>query len=249
MKSQLQQLWLKENEAILYLALLKLGTTYASQLVKDTGLANSSVYNALEYLERRGLVNKYIHGRTTKFSAEDPSKLEYLATQELKSAKENKDLASSIVPELYGMKNPHLSLPTVRMYQGDEGLRTVLEDSLGATEEVYTYVSPVDMIEHMSEINDEYVKKRIKAKIIKKTLMLDTPENRKIADSYIGKSVSEVRFVPKELTPFHTDVNIYDGKITYITYRQKNPIGIIIEDEDIYQVHRSMFEGLWWSCA
>ena len=65
----LQNIGLKANEATVYLALLKLGTTHAGRIVLETKLQKSSVYNALEYLIERGLVVSYNHAGVRNFAA------------------------------------------------------------------------------------------------------------------------------------------------------------------------------------
>ena len=109
---------------------------------------------------------------------------------------------------------------------------------------MYTYVNVEDMSKHISEINDEYLRNRIRLKIKKKGLLVDSPRAREFSRHY-DQSVSEARYLKRGITPFHIEMNIYDGKVSYLTYRDKHPIGVIIEDEDIYRIHRSTFELLW----
>ena len=244
----LKLIWLRENEVTVYLALLKLGTTHVGRIVIETQLPKSSIYDALEQLMERGLANKYIHGKTTKFTAEDPEKITHILAQEAKTVKKKQVLFDQILPELYGMTNNEGILPKVRMFQGVEGMREVLNDSLTAREIPYTYVNPEDMEKYFKSINDPYVKKRIETRFRKKVLVVDTPWTREFLKSYIGMQVSEVRFLPKTTQNFHIAMNIYDGKVTYLTYRIQEPIGVIIEDDDIYKLHRTLFETLWSTC-
>lgn len=44
---------------------------------------------------------------------------------------------------------------------------------------------------------------------------------------------------------FPIEMNIYDNKVTYITQRDKEPIGVIVEDADIYQAQKALFDSLW----
>lgn len=241
----LQNIWLNENESKVYLACLELGNIHAWRIIKHVWLARATVYDALERLIKKWLINKIAKRGTTIFSPEDPEGLEYLLDIQSKNLKNIKKNLDSILPQLKKLKNPHMRLPSVRIYEGTEGIRTVLNDSLTTKEIIYTYVNVDDMEKYIKEINNEYLEKRRKNNIRKKWLVVDTLFARELLKRY-DKTVTEARFLSKSTTQFHIEMNIYDGKVSYLTYRDKNPIGIIVEDEDIYQVHRSTFELVWW---
>ena len=40
-------------------------------------------------------------------------------------------------------------------------------------------------------------------------------------------------------------MNIYDGKVSYLTYVENDLIGVIIENDYIYQMHDSIWNLLW----
>lgn len=240
----LQNIWLNENESRIYLACLELGNAHAGRIINHVWLARATVYDALERLIKRWLIHKITKKGTTIFSPEDPERLEYILEMQSKSLKTVKKNLDAILPQLRKLKNPYMRLPSVRMYEGIEGIRTVLNDSLTAKEIIYAYVNVDAMEKHIKEINDEYLEKRKKNNIRKKWLIVDTPFSREFSRQY-DRTVSEARFLSKTTTPFHIEMNIYDGKISYLTYRDKNPLGIIIEDEDIYRIHRSTFELIW----
>ncbi|EKD44621.1 MAG: transcriptional regulator, TrmB [uncultured bacterium (gcode 4)] len=240
----LQNIWLNENESKVYLACLELGNAHAWRIIKHNWLARATVYDALERLIKKWLVNKMTRKGTTIFSPEDPERLEYILEMQSKSLKTVKKNLDSVLPQLKKLKNPYMRLPSVRIYEGIEGIRTVLNDSLTAKEIIYTYVNVDAMEKHIKQINDEYLEKRQKNIIRKKGLLVDTSFSRERMKGY-DTTVTEARFLSKSTTPFHIEMNIYDGKISYLTYRDKNPLGIIIEDEDIYRIHRSTFELLW----
>ncbi len=40
-------------------------------------------------------------------------------------------------------------------------------------------------------------------------------------------------------------MNIYDGKVSYLTYVRNEIIGVIIENDYIYQMHNSMWNLVW----
>lgn len=238
------EIGLKHNEAKIYLTLLWIGTTHAGRLVLETKLPKATVYDTLESLEKKWLIHSYIHAKTTKYTAEDPEYIVHILEKQSKELKKKQQQFATILPELYGIRNEHFQVPKIRMYQGMEGMKTVLDDTLSAHEIIYTYVNVQDMETYFKAINDPYAQKRVEHNIKKRVFVEDTPWSRDFLKKYIGMKVSEVKFLPASKI-FHLEMNIYDNKVTYLTYRDREPIGIIIEDRDIYEVQRALFETLW----
>jgi hypothetical protein len=53
------------------------------------------------------------------------------------------------------------------------------------------------------------------------------------------------KWIKSELYPFALEMNIYDGKVSYITYVENDFTGVIIENEHIYRMHDSMWNLIW----
>lgn len=71
----LKTLGLSEREALVYLALLRVGETGTSPIIRDTNLHGQYVYQALGTLEERGLVQHAIRRGRKKFTAKNPRTL------------------------------------------------------------------------------------------------------------------------------------------------------------------------------
>jgi hypothetical protein len=54
-----------------------------------------------------------------------------------------------------------------------------------------------------------------------------------------------MKFIDHRLYPFNSVMQIYEGKVSYITLSDKGMIGVIIQDSNIYQMHKSIFEYVW----
>lgn len=88
---------------------------------------------------------------------------------------------------------------------------------------------------------------REKTSIKKRSLLLDTPFARKIYESgtYSPKSHAGYKWIDAKHYPFDIEMNIYDGKISYLTYVENDLIGVIIENQTIYRMHDSIWNLLW----
>ncbi|MEM4152831.1 MAG: helix-turn-helix domain-containing protein [Candidatus Pacearchaeota archaeon] len=86
----LEKAGLTKGEAKVYLTLLKIGETTTGNIIKESGLSGSKVYEIINRLIKKGLVSFIVKERTKWFKAATPRKLlEYLdmKTKELNKIK------------------------------------------------------------------------------------------------------------------------------------------------------------------
>ena len=98
---------------------------------------------------------------------------------------------------------------------------------------------------YVGEINEDYVRARLKRGVAKKLLLPDTPAAR--AEIVANTSeLTELRLIPnQDAPPLHAAMEIYDGKISYLTFTKDILMGTIINDRAIYSLHRFLFEEQW----
>lgn len=228
----------------IYLKLLELGPVQAGNIIQTTKLSRATAYDALDRLTKKGLVSKSTKHSVALYIPTDPKFLEFLLQNEQDRIAKNQEKLKRYMPELLSKQNARMRLPSVRIYEGFEGIQKVLDDTLVAKEIVYAYAN-IDPIETTVEsIITAYRKKRAKTNMRVNGLIIKTPDAERILMNYDRKHV-EYRWLPAGSNMFYLEMSIYDGKVSYITYRDTNPIAVVIEDADIYNLHRSTFETLW----
>ena len=94
----LEELGLTKNESTIYLFLLKVGETTTGSIIKETGIANSRVYESLSSLISKGLVSYNIQKDGKHFQAASPSKFSEIEEQRKKKIQE-------MLPQLNSMMN------------------------------------------------------------------------------------------------------------------------------------------------
>ena len=57
------------------------------------------------------------------------------------------------------------------------------------------------------------------------------------------KNLREIRFLPQTFK-IKTHTQIYNGKVAILTLSENELFGVIIENKDIYETHKSNFEQL-----
>lgn len=241
----LKNIGLSNEQIAIYQVLLEYGKLPASTIASKSNISRVITYKILDQLVSLGIVTKIEQEKAVAvFSPADPENLKKLVDmkkQELVNLETNCDAAISLLKPQFNILRDK---PGVRFYEGPEGIKKVLEDSLFAEEIIYSYAD-IDAIDsRIPEINKEYVAKRSKRNIHKKAILPDTPHARELLKNY-HSDITETKLVKLSLESFPTVMQIYDGKVSYITFSDKDMIGTIIEDKNIYQMHKALFEYLW----
>lgn len=245
-KELLIELGLSQNEAIIYEYLLANGESLAGNIIKKTPLKRGVVYNALTDLVKKGLIKQSKKGKILSFSPNHPDKLrEYIENREREVKKAEISLESQM-PLLLSSFNLVSGQPGVRIYEGKDGLAKTLNDSLSSRTEILTYADIFGMEKYLGRANDKYVKKRKELGITKRGIVPDTDYAKKYLKDY-DKSVTKIKFIDAKKYPLSLEMEIYDNKVSFMTFSEKKLIGVIIENEEIYKTQKSIFEIVWES--
>lgn len=237
-------LGLGENDAKMYEILLANPDATIPFLKQKSPFSRTMLYYILESLEGYELLEKKETGKKTVYNAAPPEKLEEFIRDQEKELQRQKSMLKEVIVDLGSMYRLAHNKPGVRFYEGIDGVHEVTFDSLKATSTIYTFADTIAMEKYMGEINREYVKQRILKKIPKKIIAVDVPFVREHYRN-INPEFTEVKLMPGNSLPFKTGTQIYNNTVSYSTLTDKKMIGVIIEDENISQMHRSVFEYVW----
>lgn len=235
---------LSTAEIKIYEFLLENGGQTAGQIISSTTLKRGDAYNKIYDLINRGLVIESEKNKKKYFELGSPEKIEqYLQTQ-----KENLELTQkeiqSILPNIVSSYNLAYHKPGVKLFEGEEGMKKIMADSLTAKTEILSYVDVAAVEKYIGKINRIYTKQRQKLGITKKLIVADTTQNKNFFQT-IGDQSTEVKFIQAEIESFSTSMQIYDNKVAYLTLKPESMMGIIIEDALIAKMHRKLFEYNW----
>ncbi len=236
---------LSPNEALLYETLLKNGTLRASALAKKTPLKRGLVYKVLEDLVSLGLVEKIEPKEgVAYFAPKHPALLQELIEHKARAMQEARVSVETVMPSLISDFNLVSGMPGVRFYEGLAGIEQVLEDSLTAQNGIYTYVDIDAVQKFVPDLNARYVEKRTRKHIPKKMLVLDTPSARAFLET-LPQDITDTRLLAGSTSLFHSAMNLYNNKVSYITAGEEHTMGVIIENKAIYDLHAHLFMCTW----
>jgi sugar-specific transcriptional regulator TrmB len=235
-KERLREAGLTENEAKIYSVLLEQGTMSAGRLSKKTGLHRRVIYDALDRLIEKGLVGYILENNRRIFSASNPLRF-------LEIIKEKEDNVNSILPnmlELFNSEKEKEKDETL-FFKGREGLKSVFEDEISSKDiKEILIISPFPSAYDVLPFYFKWHDKKRQEKKIKTRIIFQKLKEEKIKRI----PLSEIRFLPKEFAS-PTAINIYGNKVAIILWSKKNPLAIVIKQEEIAQGYKNYFNLLW----
>lgn len=235
----LKEFGLTDTETKVYLTLLKLGEATVPEIVKKVKVYKSNAYNALESLEKKGLVAHVKKDYRQFYSALNPEKLFGI----LESKKESLDSIFPILQEYYGSKK---GAREVNILSGKEGIKTLFKDIENVGDNILIVGSALQLFSLMQHYPVQLMKKLECRKAVLKAVLVDRTEVRaRVSEIQKSAQIGEVKYYPEK----------YFSPVAFITYGDRlimglwedDPLVIWIKDEHIAKTFRNYFEMIWRS--
>ncbi len=225
------------KRARFYLAALQLGAASVQEVARQCGVTRTTAYSLVEKLSEEGVITLHQKDGRTHVVAEDPEVM-------LRSLDDKRSALSELLPELRSIYVGGQSGPRFRLYEGMDGIRTVLNSVLMAQAD--TLCGMLSMRELLRFPGREelarFVEKRVEAE---KTLRVIRSASEDV-DEIWGASeaeLREVRFTPTP-SPLMMTTFVYDDQVAIISSEHEN-YGLIIESTGYANVQKTLFESLW----
>lgn len=233
--SSLEKIGLTKNQAKLYVSLLKLGQATAQQIMHESGMHRSRVYDSLESLEEQGLVSSVVKDFKRYFQAVSPEKL-------LQYIEEKKQAVKNILPELKRMEGMKKEEINGAVYKGQEGLKSIHNEMLKLDngEKVYVLGAKGLIFSEFPYFMPNFEKQRL-VKNIKFYCLFDDKEAMNRASE---QRLMEGRILPKGYES-NGVVNIFGNKVAIVLWKEKHPSGFLIDNKDIADSYRKWFDLIW----
>ena len=232
MIESLREWGLSPKEAQVYFALAKSEEVTANDLAKQISSNRTVIYNILQQLVDKGLVN-YVHKKGKRFfSIANPESL-------LANIKEKEELTKDLIKSIKRIKRIKPSNKKVEVFEGVEGMKTLFEEIrvakdlrvMNATGRSYEYL--VYGAEHIAR---DIAKNR-------RSLTIGTQSMKKTQLNKFKGSGMNIKYLPKEAENCATTF-IFEGKIIIQILKDK-PFLIRIENNEIYEGYKKDFDVLW----
>ena len=232
----LEQFGLNKKQAKVYLVVLELGSATVNVISNKSGIARSSCYDILDSLIKKGIASSFKKKTIKYFSVDDPKRIFELAKQKA-------EVLGKALPQLNALYASAKERPSIRFYQGIEGMKQIFEEILEDNNpEVLSFGSADDLLKTMGDFHLDFVRKRIKAKMLARTILRKTKvaqQRKKIG----GQELRQVKFISPDFK-YQGTVSIFGNKIAFFSF-SKDHVAVIIESKEIANIQKAMFEYIW----
>lgn len=247
-ETELKKFGLKDKEVSVYLACLQLGPAPVQQIARKARVVRATTYVVLESLMEQGLATRYKEGKKTLFAAEPPRLLMRLLEREREVVDEKQGELENLLPELQALMKSSGGRPSVRYFDGMEGLRAIRREMLMYSNPGDTWYNftPIDHLYAVLAKDEEpyyrqRMAKRIKVKTIYTTKSSDLKGKLLAAED---DKASERKYVSAKLFPSPSGMTVFRDRIAIGSFVGKMG-GVIIESAEMSDMMRRLFELAW----
>jgi sugar-specific transcriptional regulator TrmB len=237
-EKELENLGLSEKEMAVYLAALKTGPSTISELALQSDLKRTTVNILVPELVRKGLLVVASKTKRKLYAAASPEQIKGVLEERLSRYME-------IMPYLQAFSSQRPSQPSVRLYEGIDGIMKLYGDQLREAKEIYAFIGVQSAnAELRRRLLREYVPRRVQKKIWAYVIAPDTPESREYR-SHDAAALRQTKLVPDEQLPFSVGIEIYGKTVAIISYSSKEYFGLRIDSKELANSLRSIFLVFW----
>jgi predicted transcriptional regulator len=241
MLDDLISIGLTSGEARVFLTLLKLSSAKVGQIVKDSRVSYSKVYDVLNRLSSKGLVSHIILGNVRYFNAVEPYRLEEYIKRKEQAIRKQLEIANKAIPELAKIANKNRQNGMAEIFMGDKGIRTAYEILLtdATPKDVLYYFYPFEGYHPIASpfYSRLYLFQKQKKVQQRGIATLDFKRSKHYAEIANGVRMKFVDF------PLPATMDIFKDKLLIISW--ENVIGILISSKEIAGHFRNYFDSIW----
>lgn len=235
----LMEIGLQETEVKFYLAALELGQASVRDIAQQAQISRTNAYDVFARLLDQGLVTQVgsDSGKTMLVAAEPPEHL-------LSMFEERRRRLRAIMPELQSLHNNSRSKPRVRFYQGVEGIKTVLNETLSCRGKFLRGIlSMRDLFQATGRPwMEDLVQRRIACGVHLRVIRSSVNDLGELWPES-PEELRELRFCPDSFV-FSMTTYIYDEKVALISSSREN-FALTIESPEFAAMQGNLFEALW----
>lgn len=226
-KAVLRELGLSDNEAEVYLLLLRLQSALASQIAEKCAISRPHIYDTLNKLIEKGLASYVIKDNRKYFKAASPKRL-------IESLYDRQKNLEAVLPGLLKLYQPKAPKPAVEVFEGREGMKTVLREILREAKHLDCSGAELRIADYLPIEAEKFAKERAKKKIT-------------------ARFLSSSRIKPGKLDEFRLLPLTSSSPVTTLIWNEKaaiwiwgeSPLVVVLKSKQVSDGFRSQFNLLW----
>ncbi|MDO8647946.1 MAG: helix-turn-helix domain-containing protein, partial [Candidatus Diapherotrites archaeon] len=237
---ELKELGLSENEAKIYVFLLRRGESTTGPIIKETGIANSRVYDSISSLISKGLASYMMRKEGKVFQAANPKVL-------VEKEEERRKKASALAQKLSVIQNKKTPKTSAGVFENFDGFKTAFRKIIDECPEngEIQILGFSEMQENSKQLRDFISKMNVKSSAKRQRLKIILGESvrKTFGKDRAKEKFASVRYLPEEfLSP--AAIDIVENSV-YVFLWEEKPFVFAINNEKIAESFRQYFNFLW----
>ena len=247
-EEQLRFFGANPREASIYMQCLQLGPSPVQEIARKMKMNRVTVHSAVEQMLEKGLLFETRRGKRRLIVAEEPVSLLRLLSKKEQEIVRVRGSMEHVLKLLATLQTTDQSVPTVKLYEGKEGFKRMLEETLSARGEVLVF-SYVPLFSELlgTKYLEEYFRRRAALGI--QTRLIFPP--CAFADRMAAKSKEfriQVRTIPEQYV-WQSGIFSWNDSIALMSYTEQRLTCTIIENKDVADFFRLVIFELIWKGA
>jgi sugar-specific transcriptional regulator TrmB len=244
----LRELGCTDQEIELYAISLATGPSSINAIAEQMQIARPNIYKLIRSLEEKGLArfsDKKKYARD--FIVSSPSVVLGRIRAKRKDVDDNLKSLSISLPDLLALYRQGDAPTKIQIIQTKEQFVSMFWSTLDeAKETIRVCGSAGDFIGFISwDEERKWIKERVKRNLKMQSLLLPDAD-AKVIQGTDAKDLRETRILSKA-APFSTLFQVFGHKVIF--WQPKAPLAVVIEDEFIVEMMKSLFDELWEASA
>jgi len=246
--SLLKQFGCHERGAEIYMQCLSMDPASIQEIARRAKTNRFTVHSAVEELIEKGLLFETRHGKRRLIAAENPDVLFTLLERKCADIHRLSGAVEYAANLLRSLQPTETSKPSVRFYEGIDGYKRMLEETLSARSEILVFSYVPLLAELVGEENlEQYFRKRGRRGISTRLIF----PHCGFADR-VSKRAKEYRIAIRYLplgTQWQSGIFCWNDSIALLSYTQNRLNCTVIENKDIANFYANIIFELCWQQA
>ena len=243
LQDQLKTLGLSSEESDIYLSLLELGTSSVSNISQKTKIGRVNCYHYIEKLLQKGLISTSSKSKIKQFTAENPKIFINRQIEKL-------NLAKTLVPELMALTSSNPLKPKISFFEGKSGIKSIFEQMIETQpKEIVSFSNFERLSQFLPEFLTPHFEARTKQGIKTRFIAPRTETAESFTKEFYPETFAphllEVFLISPNEFYFESEITIFSDSIAIINLNESNPIGILIENPQLYHTQKAIFDLAW----
>ncbi|MSU74846.1 hypothetical protein EXS57_03690 [Candidatus Kaiserbacteria bacterium] len=236
------------REASIYIQSLRLGPVSVQELSRTMKMNRVTVHSAVEQMIEKGLLFESRKGKRRLVVAEEPMSLLKLLAKKEQELVRVRGSMEHMLKLLISLQSTDQSAPTLKLYEGVEGFKKMLEETLSARGEllVFSYVSLFSELVGVKYL-EEYFQRRADRGIHTRLLFPPCAFATKVAARAKQYRI-QVRALPQQYV-WQSGIFSWNDCLALTSYTERHLTCTIIENRDIAHFFRLVMFELCWNQA